>query len=55
MLRDYAVVGDGRCVALIAWDDSVDWLAWRDLDSPTLFEAAGELLDAPLRRKPSGC
>ncbi|MGP3991815.1 glycoside hydrolase family 15 protein [Streptomyces sp. 3N207] len=38
-LRDYAVTGDGRSIALIGRDGTVDWLAWPDLDSPTLFAA----------------
>ena len=42
-LRSYAVVGDGRTVALISHDGSVDWCPIPDLDSAPTF---ARLLDA---------
>lgn len=37
-LEAYAALGDGRSVALVGWDGSIDWWCVPQMDSPPLFD-----------------
>ena len=54
-IEDYALLGDGRTVALVARDGAVDWLCWPRFDSDACFAALlGDEAQGTWRIAPEG-
>jgi len=54
-IGDYALIGDGRTVALVARDGSIDWLCWPRFDSDACLSALlGTEKDGVWRIAPAG-
>jgi len=52
-LEHYAAIGDGRSVALVGADGSIDWWCAPDMDSPPLFNRLHDALGGRFSITPS--